>query len=141
MSPKLSRLSKSDLETLRHQICDGWKERRQLRSPYACWLGKQLLDYETITGAHHTYLGVHLAPTATMTVLEQLKALMLQRTTALHKEIQRQKHITESYMLKSMNSLSVYSARGFDEGDTLEKKERLWDGAVFTLNPSQKNRN
>ena len=135
LSPTLSKLSESDLEVLRQQLCEGWKEKRLLRCPYASWLDKQLYDHANATAVP---LDLFIVDAGGSTPLEQMKSLMVRRTTDLGREISKQQRTVTRGMTESAKALCVHSAREFDDGDTLERREgaRLWDGAVFTLKKS-----
>jgi len=134
LSPKLAGLRKSDVDQLRHQMCTSTIESRGLQSPYATWLQKQIDDYRRAVG-----LPVVLPAVAEpSTLLGRIKDLLMERSKALDQELAQLARLVVSGFERSILALHPYSARAFDEGDRIEKKQKgiVWDGTVFTVLPS-----
>ena len=132
LSPNLACLKKSEVEQLRHQLCDGNVEDRCLQSPYATWLQKQLDDYRAAAGLPVTRTAVG----EFTTLLGRVKHLLIERSRGLDRELSQLMRLVMSGFERSILALRPYSARAFDEGDQIERKDkhRAWDGTVFTYN-------
>lgn len=130
LSPELARIRKSEIEQLRHQLCDPCVESFPVQSPYAMWLQRQIDDYLGAVPPPATAV-----PANASTLLGRLLTLLTERSDALNRELVQLVRLVVSGFEKSILALHPSSARAFDEGDQIERKDknRVWDGTVFTV--------
>ena len=138
LSPKLAGLRKSEVEQLRHQLCEPCVEPQHLQSPYATWLQKQIDDYLGAAAPPATFGSMVPATVYTAcasTLLGRIQTLVTERTDALNRELAQLVRLVLSGFEKSILALRPSSTRAFDEGDQIERKDknRVWDGTVFTV--------
>jgi len=141
LSPKLVGLRTSEVEQLKHQLCDGCIEPHHQQSPYAMWLQKQIDDYLGAVAPPANIanmVSANLYTADASTLLGRVQALLTEQTDALKRELVQLVRLVVTGFEKSIRALHRHSARDFDEGDRVERKDKnkVWDGTVFTVLPS-----
>jgi hypothetical protein len=137
--PNLAELRKSEVDQLKHQLCEPCVEPHHLQSPYAMWLQKQIDDYLAAVAPPATFANrvpVTVFTADASTLLGRVQARLTEQTDALKQELAQLVRLVVSGFERSILALHPYSTRAFDERDRVERKDknRVWDGTVFTYN-------